>query len=86
MAETVSVHFAKTHFSRLLARASAGEETVIARAGEPVARLLPIAPSKPKKRTPGIDKGKIWMAKDIWVMSKRELSDWYPSYAVDSIW
>jgi len=77
MAATVNIHEAKTHFSKLLARVSAGEEIVIARAGKPVARLAPIVPAALKKRVPGIDKGKIWMAKDFNVMSKRELGDWY---------
>jgi len=39
---TVNVHAAKTHLSRLLRRASAGEEIVIARDGRPVARLVPV--------------------------------------------
>jgi prevent-host-death family protein len=77
MAQTVNVHEAKTHFSKLLARVSAGEEIVIAKAGKPVARLSPILPAASKKRVPGIDKGKIWMAKDFNVTSKRQLDDWY---------
>lgn len=40
MMATVNVHEAKTHLSALLARAEAGEEIVIARAGTPVARLV----------------------------------------------
>ena len=38
---TVNVHEAKTHLSRLLAQVEAGEEVIIARNGEPVARLVP---------------------------------------------
>lgn len=41
MAE-INVHEAKTHWSRLLLRVAAGEEIVIARAGKPIARLVPI--------------------------------------------
>lgn len=74
---TVNVHEAKTHFSKLLAQVSAGEEIIIAKAGKPVARLAPIVPKPVKKRVPGIDKGKIWMSADFDVMSERELSDWY---------
>jgi prevent-host-death family protein len=51
----VNVHDAKTHFSRLLDRAHAGEEIILAKAGKPYAKLVPIvgtAPSRPK-RTPG---------------------------------
>jgi prevent-host-death family protein len=39
----VNVHEAKTHLSRLLERAEAGEEIVIARAGKPIARLVPFS-------------------------------------------
>ena len=42
MAETVKVSDAKTHLSELLARVEAGEEFVIARGSEPVARLVPL--------------------------------------------
>lgn len=50
---TINVHQAKTHFSRLLAEVEGGGEVVIARAGKPVARLVPIAPAgmlAPKRR------------------------------------
>ena len=40
--KTVNTHQAKTHLSRLLKRVAAGEEIVIARAGKPVARLVPL--------------------------------------------
>lgn len=40
--KTVNTHEAKTHLSRLLKRVAAGEEIVIARAGKPVARLVPL--------------------------------------------
>lgn len=39
---TVNTHEAKTHLSRLLKRVAAGEEILIARAGQPVARLVPL--------------------------------------------
>lgn len=77
MPTTVNIHEAKTHFSKLLARVSAGEEIIIAKAGKPVARLGPIEPKATKRRVPGIDKGKIWMSDDFDVMSERELDEWY---------
>lgn len=50
----VNVHEAKTHFSKLLERAHAGEEIVLAKAGKPYAKLGPIEPSPPpKKRVAG---------------------------------
>ena len=53
----VNVHEAKTHFSKLLARAHAGEEIIIAKAGRPWAKLVPLA--QIKKRVPGIAKGAV---------------------------
>ena len=53
----VNVHQAKTELSRLLARAEAGEDVVIARRGQPVARLVPCR--VPAKRRPDILKSKI---------------------------
>jgi prevent-host-death family protein len=60
----VNVHEAKTHLSRLLQRVMNGEEIVIARAGQPIARLLPYHP-QPQPRTPGNDAGKIVIAPDF---------------------
>jgi len=56
--KTVTIHVAKTTLSRLVARVEAGEEIVIARDKTPVAKLVPIAPPKPK-RAPGSMKGRI---------------------------
>jgi prevent-host-death family protein len=60
----VNVHEAKTHLSRLLARVERGEEVVIARAGKPVARLVPIARAR-GRRVLGRDKGKVVIADDF---------------------
>lgn len=51
---TFNLHSAKTHLSRLVDRASAGEEIVIAKAGQPKAKLVPIEPVTKPKRTPGL--------------------------------
>jgi prevent-host-death family protein len=42
--QTINIHAAKTHFSRLVDEAGAGAEIIIARAGKPVAKLVPLAP------------------------------------------
>ncbi len=55
---TVNIHAAKTHLSRLVEEAAAGEEIVIAKAGKPVARLCPLAEPKPKREL-GRLRGKI---------------------------
>jgi prevent-host-death family protein len=44
----VNIHEAKTHLSKLLERVSLGEEVVIAKAGNPVAKLVPVKSARPK--------------------------------------
>jgi prevent-host-death family protein len=64
MAKTVNMHEAKTHLSKLVQEAAAGQEIVIARAGDPVAKLVPYTrPATP--RVPGGWEGKVWMAPDF---------------------
>ncbi len=58
MPQTVNVRDAKTHFSRLLEQAHAGEEIILAKAGKPYARLMPLAPDTPERR-PGRINGKV---------------------------
>jgi prevent-host-death family protein len=53
----VNIHHAKTNLSRLILRAEAGEEVVIARAGKPVVKLTPVAAAKPRKFKAGALKG-----------------------------
>ncbi|OQX09214.1 MAG: prevent-host-death family protein [Desulfobulbaceae bacterium A2] len=55
--ESVNVHEAKTHFSKLLARVHAGEEIIIAKAGQPYAKLVPV--QAPQQRRPGIASGRV---------------------------
>jgi prevent-host-death family protein len=63
-AKSVNVHDARTHFSSLLARVEKGQEFVIARAGKPVARLVPTIP----ERSPpifGADRGAFTVPDDF---------------------
>lgn len=64
MAETVNLYQAKTHLSDLVDRAAKGEEIVIAKAGVPVARLVPLA-SIGAGRTPGGWEGLVTIAPDF---------------------
>jgi prevent-host-death family protein len=74
MSTTVNVHEAKTHLSRLLERAHAGEEIILAKAGRPYARLVPLATTS-GKRQPGRLKGKV--SDDFFEpLPKAELDAW----------
>lgn len=64
MVETVNIHAAKTHLSRLVEKVEAGEEIVIARAGRPVARLVPFRRAS-RPRVPGRWRDQIVMAPDF---------------------
>jgi prevent-host-death family protein len=59
-----NIHEAKTHFSKLLERVLNGEEVIIAKAGKPVARILPVV-TDVSPRKPGNDAGKIIIAPDF---------------------
>ncbi len=62
MAE-VGVHEAKTHLSRLLRRVSGGEEVVITRSGQPIAKLVPVV--EPERRRLGLDRGRFTVPDDF---------------------
>ena len=62
--QTVNIHEAKTQFSRLVDAAASGEEIVIAKAGKPAARLLPMERPKAARRFGGL-KGKMRIAEDF---------------------
>lgn len=75
---SINVHDAKTHFSRLLDRAHAGEEIVIAKAGKPYARLVPLLPAEPPrpKRTPGGWPGLGNVPDEVWLEPVMTEEDW----------
>lgn len=62
--EIINIHHAKTHLSRLVERAAAGEEIIIAKAGQPMARLTAFCPSK-ESRKPGYWEGRIRIGDDF---------------------
>lgn len=61
----MDVHEAKTHLSRLLEAVEAGEDVVIARAGKPIARLVPVA-ARTEPRAPGSWRGRVIIAADFY--------------------
>ena len=74
MTLTVNVHEAKTHFSRLLEQAHAGQEIILAEAEKPYTRLVPLAPS-PGRRQPGRLAGRL---SDVFFepLPEEELAAW----------
>ncbi len=62
--QVFNVHEAKTHFSRLLELIERGEEVVIARSGQPVARLTAYRPTRRNIAPPGSMKGRDWQMDD----------------------
>jgi prevent-host-death family protein len=62
---TINIHAAKTHLSRLVEEAAAGEEIIIAKAGTPLAKLVPLAPVERKKRRLGLLAGRITIPTDF---------------------
>ena len=70
----VNVHEAKTHLSKLLERVALGEEVEIAKAGKPVAKLVPIN-DQPKTRVLGSAKGEFVVPDDFNDPLPKEIED-----------
>ena len=74
--KTVTVHAAKTHLSRLIQEAAAGEEVVIARGKIPVVRLVPVRAGKPERRF-GAFRGRARVSAAFFApLPKAELKRW----------
>ena len=63
MARLLNLYEAKTQLSALVEEAAAGGEIVIAKAGRPMAKLVPLVAASPRR--PGRAKGRIWIADDF---------------------
>jgi prevent-host-death family protein len=71
-----TIHQAKTNLSRLIEKASEGEEVIIARGSKPVARVVPVGEVK-GKRQPGSLKGKLRVGTEFFEsLPTTELSSW----------
>ncbi|WP_454847971.1 type II toxin-antitoxin system Phd/YefM family antitoxin [Rhizobium binxianense] len=75
--KTVNIHEAKTHLSRLVEEAANGEEFVIAKAGKPMVKVVPIAEVQKKKRRVGFLKGQISVPDDFDTMFAKEIEDMF---------
>ena len=63
--QTINIHAAKTQLSRLVDEAAAGKEIIIARAGKPVAKLVPLAPPSAQRRVLGCLAGQLTVPADF---------------------
>lgn len=61
---TLNIHEAKTHLSRIVDEVAAGAEVVIAKSGKPMARLVPLAERRPKRKL-GILAGQLHVPDDF---------------------
>ncbi|HWS62799.1 MAG TPA: type II toxin-antitoxin system Phd/YefM family antitoxin [Steroidobacteraceae bacterium] len=64
MANIINIHEAKTHLSRIIDEVAAGAEVIIAKAGKPMARLIPLT-GIPRAKKLGLLKGKIKVPDDF---------------------
>jgi len=74
--ETVNIHQAKTHLSRLIERAAKGETITIAKAGKPMAKIVPLEETQPvvdTSRRFGFMKGQIQVPEDFDTMGQAEI-------------
>ncbi len=70
--ETVNIHEAKTHLSRLVEKAAKGESFIIAKAGKPMVKVVPLEEAKPKRRL-GFMKGQFTVPDDFDEMGRAEI-------------
>lgn len=79
--KTVNIHEAKTHLSRLVEEAANGEAFVIAKAGKPMVKVVPLAEAPAeepkKKRRIGFLKGQISVPDDFDTMFAKEIEDMF---------
>ncbi|MBV8066886.1 MAG: type II toxin-antitoxin system Phd/YefM family antitoxin [Candidatus Eremiobacteraeota bacterium] len=71
---TVNIHEAKTQLSRLVDEAAAGQEIIIAKAGRPMAKLIPLAQHRPRRKL-GTLKGKVKVHADFDAPLPRDVLD-----------
>ena len=76
--ETVNIHEAKTHLSRLMEKVAKGESFIIAKAGKPIGELVPLDEAEtPKKRRIGFMKGEIVVPEDFDTMMADEIEEMF---------
>lgn len=79
--QSVNIHEAKTHLSRFVDLAAAGEEIIIARAGKPVARLVALQPAEDAPRKLGLGKGRFTLPETFDALAADEIRTMFESDA-----
>jgi prevent-host-death family protein len=74
--ETFNIHEAKTHLSRLIEKAVAGEPFIIAKAGKPMVQVTAI-PEESKRRKLGFLKGQFNVPKDFKAFAREEIDEMF---------
>jgi prevent-host-death family protein len=75
--KTTNIHKAKTYLSQLIQRVERGEEIAIARAGKPVAKLIPYKKGSAPRKPGGSWKGKIRMSKNFDRLPEKVIRTFY---------
>ncbi|OEC99820.1 MULTISPECIES: type II toxin-antitoxin system Phd/YefM family antitoxin [unclassified Rhizobium] len=76
--ETVNIHEAKTHLSRLIEKAAKGEAFIIAKAGKPMVKVVPLEEKEaPKKRRIGFMDGQFTVPEDFDTMMADEIEEMF---------
>jgi prevent-host-death family protein len=75
--QTVNIHEAKTHLSKLIAKAVKGESFIIAKAGKPMVRVTAVEPVPTKVSRLGFLQGQFKVPNDIKTMFKDEIEEMF---------
>ncbi len=70
---TINIHEAKTHLSKLVEQAARGEEFIIAKAGKPMVRVVPLTPQVTAARRTGFLEGQFQVPDDFDTMGQEEI-------------
>ncbi len=79
---TINIHEAKTHLSRFIEKAAVGEEIIIAKAGKPIAKLVPLH-SLPSPRNLGMFKGQLNVPEDFDAALSEDVAMQFQSEAIE---
>ena len=76
--ETINIHEAKTHLSRLVEKAAKGEAFIIAKAGKPMVKVVPLDPPEEKKiKRIGFMEGEFNVPEDFKAFGREEIEEMF---------